>query len=331
MSDIFLASAGIKLGKTVAALGIASNHSGKIGYYKPFKETLIRMDDEMVDQDALLMSEMFDLEHGSRLSPFTYDIYDPVSMEDIVARHDELAEDDRLMIIEGGREPSTGFAHLVSNTDIAKELKVPLVVVATESRQSLDMIIVTKNLCDQKGLKMLGVIFNKASDVPRKFLESRGIKVLGEIPPIPELTTFRIPEMLDKMHAKVIAGIGGLDRVVETVLLGTMTIQSASEQMRRTKRKALVTGGDRTDLLIAALSTDTSCIIVTGGIRPSNTVLSRAEELDVPVIMTSEQTLRVAEILENMIGRIDPRDEDKIKAIKDGVRSGVDLDAILKR
>ncbi|MCL2712763.1 MAG: AAA family ATPase [Methanomassiliicoccaceae archaeon] len=328
MKSIFLASAGIKLGKTVVALGLASNYRGKAGYYKPFQDTMVQWGDTMVDQDALLMSEVFKLESGDKLSPFAYDIYDPPKMNGLIAKHVELSAGKDLMIVEGGREPSTGFAHNISNTDFAKATKMPLVIVSTATRQSLDMIIVTRNLCEQKGLELRGVIFNNATDAPKKFLEDRGIKVLGEIPTIPELRTFRIQEIMDKMHAKIIAGAAGMDRVVETMLLGTMTLQSAIDIMRKAKRKALVTGGDRTELLIAALSTDTSCIIVTGGIRPSSTVLSRADELKIPILMSNEHTIHVAETLEQLIARIDPKDKMKVDAIKSNIRANVDLDAV---
>jgi hypothetical protein len=325
VKNIFLASAGIKLGKTVIALGLATNYPRRVGYYKPFGETMIKSGDETMDQDALLMSNVFNMESGSKLSPFTYDIFNPVTMNDIVAKHGELSQGKDLMIIEGGREPSTGFAHGISNTDIAKALKVPLIVVSTTSRQSLDMVIITKNLCEQKGLEMLGVIFNKTADSPKRFLEDRGIRVLGEVPMIPELMTFKIPEVLEKMNARIIAGASGMGRVVETTMLGTSTMQSAAIQMRKLKRKALITGGDRTELLIAALSTDTSCIIVTGEKRPASTVLSRADSLGVPVLMTDEQTIHVAEILDHLMARIDPEDKTKIDAIKESVRSGIDM------
>ena len=325
---IFLAGAGIKLGKTVIALGLAMNYSGKVGYYKPFGETQIKADGMMIEQDALLMSKVLNIESGDKLSPFVYDIYNPMTMEDIIGRYNELAKDKNLMIIEGGREPSTGFAHNLSNTDIARELDIPLIVVSTTSRQSLDMIAVTKGLCEQKGLEMLGVIFNKAENGPRKFLEDRGIRVLGEVPMIPSLLTFNIQEILNTIDAKVIAGASGMGRVVETVMLGTGTIQSAAEQMRKLKRKALITGGDRTELLIAALSTDTSCIIVAGGKRPATTVTTRADELGIPVIMTDEQTIRITDVIELLIARIDPEDRTKIDQIRESVHNGIDLRAI---
>jgi BioD-like phosphotransacetylase family protein len=312
-------------------LGIAKNYRGRIGYYKPFRETLVKSGDDMVDQDALLMSRVLGLEDAGLLSPFTYDIHESLSMDDIVERHRLLSKDKDLMIIEGAREPATGFAHLLSNTDIAKALNVPLIVVSTTSRRSLDMVAVTEGLCKAKGLDMMGVIFNKVAErSERKFLEDRGIKVLGEVPDMPELKKFVVSDILDNMDARVIAGEKGIDKIVETMLLGTMNIQAGMGEMRKEKRKVLIAGGDRTELLIAALSTDTSCIIIHGGIRPSSTVISRANELGVPILTTSEYTIHIAEIVEHLFQHLDQNDKDKIDTIANRVYENVDLQEIWK-
>ncbi|MDR0779053.1 MAG: hypothetical protein LBE48_06435, partial [Methanomassiliicoccaceae archaeon] len=76
------------------------------------------------------------------------------------------------------------------------------------------------------------------------------------------------------------------------------------------------------------LSTDTSCIIVTGGIRPAHSVLSRADEINVPVLVTNEDTLHISEIIEHLIVRIDPKDKEKIELVRKNVRASVDLSAI---
>jgi BioD-like phosphotransacetylase family protein len=285
--------------------------------------------DEMMDQDALLMAEVLKLEEGWKLSPFIYDLFEPVGITDITERYNELRKGKEFMIIEGSREPANGYSHGISHTDIAKALKAPMIIVSTATRQSIDTVFLTKDICKQKGVDLLGVVLNRTTNCPeRKFLQERGINVLGEIPVMPELKTFRVSEISEKMEAKVIAGSKGLNNNVETMLVGAMNIQSAIRYMRRAKRKALITGGDRTEILLAALSTDTSCIIVTGGLRPSQTVLSRADAIGVPVLMTDTDTLGVTEVIEHLIARVDPKDGQKIEAVRNNVRHGVDLDSI---
>ncbi|MCL2143869.1 MAG: AAA family ATPase [Methanomassiliicoccaceae archaeon] len=329
MKNVYLASVGARSGKSVISLGLAMNYPGKAGFYKPFRESMIKVNGEPMDQDASLMAEVLGLEEGKKLSPFSYDISEPVSIDDIVKGYKELSKGKEFMIIEGSKDFTNGWAHKLSHMDIAEALNAPIILVSTSSQQSIDTVFMFRELCEQRGLNMTGVILNRCSDCPeRRFLEDRGIRVFGEIPAMPELRTFRVSELSEKMDAKVIAGAGGIDNIVETMLVGAMSTQTAIRYMRRSRRKAVITGGDRIEIHLAALSTDTSCMVVTGGIRPSHTVLSRADELNVPILMTNEDTLHVTETIEHLIARIDPKDKEKIEMVRKNVRKGLDLDSV---
>ena len=59
--------------------------------------------------------------------------------------------------------------------------------------------------------------------------------------------------------------------------------------------KALITGGDRSDIHLVALETATRCLILTGNLRPMPEVVRRAEELGVPVLLVRQNTLEVVE------------------------------------
>ncbi len=329
MKNVYLASVGGRSGKSVISLGLAMNCPGKAGFYKPFRESLVKVNGETMDEDAFLMAEALGLGEGKKLSPFVYDPFEPTSLEEIVAGYNELCKGKEFMIIEGGKDVAGGFAHNTSHADIAKALKAPIVLVATPSSHSVDAVFMFRELCEKKGADLMGVILNRSSGSrERKFIEDHGIRVIGEVPAMPELRTFRVSELLEKTDAKAIAGEKGMDNIVETMLVGAMSNQTAMGYMCRSCRKAVITGGDRTEILLSALSTDTACIVITGGIRPSQMVLSKANELNVPVLMTSEDTVRVTETIDHLIVRIDPRDKEKTELIKNSVRSGVDIDSV---
>ncbi|MCL2608221.1 MAG: phosphotransacetylase family protein [Methanomassiliicoccaceae archaeon] len=329
MEKVYLASVGERSGKTVISLGLAMNYPGKAGFYKPFRESLTKNEGEEIEQDALLMSEVLGLGERTKLSPFSYDIFNPVSMEEIVAGYEELCKGKELMILEGSKNIASGRAHNLSHFDIAEAVGAPLILVSTPSHQCIDNVFIFKELCDRRKLNMLGVILNRAEGGrERKFIENRGIRVLGEVPLIPELRTFKVSEISEIMDAKVLAGAEGMDNIVETMSVGAMSIQTAVRYMRRSRRKAVITGGDRTEIQLAALSTDTSCIIVTGGIRPSYAVISRANQINVPILLTEGDTLQVTEMIEHLIARIDPTDKEKIELVRKKVRHNVDLDRI---
>lgn len=329
MKNVYLASVGSRSGKSVLSLGLAMNYPGKVGFYKPFRESMVNWNDQPTDQDAVLLAEVLKLEDPAKLSPFAYDIFDPISLDDIVSQYGELAKGKEFMIIEGSRDFANGCSHDISHLDIAEALGAPIILVSSSSHQSIDAVFMFKRLCEERGLDLKGVVINRSSgSAERDFLEKKGINVLGEIPNIPELRTFRVSEIMEKMKAKVLAGSSGLDKVVESVIVGAMSPQVAVRYMRRAKNKAVITGGDRTEIQLAALSTSTSCIILTGGIMPTRTVMSRADELGVPLLLTEEDTMTSMEILEHLIARIDPSDKDKIELIRKSIRKGIDLNEI---
>ncbi len=302
---VYLASVGTRSGKSVLSLGLAMNYPGSVGFYKPFRESLVNIDGKHMDQDAVLMASVLNLHDGEKLSPFVYDIYAPLTIEDVVEGYKAIEGGRDFVIIEGSRDFANGFSHGISHLDIAEAMGTPIILVSSTDHQSLDAVSLFKCLCESRGIELKGVVLNRCTgDKEIKFLESKGINVIGGIPVIPELGTFHVHEITEVIKSKVVAGKKGMNRLVEEILVGAMSPQVAVRYMRRSKCKAVITGGDRTEIMLAALSTNTSCIVVTGGIMPSRMVTSRADEIDVPIIMTDDNTLTVVETLEHLIAQI---------------------------
>ncbi|HIJ00497.1 MAG: uncharacterized protein PWQ88_941 [Candidatus Methanomethylophilaceae archaeon] len=329
MKKIYLVSVGERSGKTLLSLGIARNFPGKVRFFKPFRENLVSTPKGLLDQDAFLMAEVLKIEDVAPLSPLVYDIYDPVSMEDIIAAFDNACSDAELALIEGSRDLTTGFTHELSHIDIANALGASIVVVSSDDPLAIDSVFMFEALCRERGAQIAGVVLNNCEKSKAKWLmESKGVTVSGEIPNIPELKSFKVWEVVEMLDAKVLAGKEGLNRDVKSLLVGAMNPQTAIRYMRRSHAKAVITGGDRTDIQMAALSTDTSCIVLTGGIHPSKTVICRADELKVPLLLVDYDTLTSAEMIEHLIARIEPRDQKKLDQITRVVRTKVDLESI---
>ena len=71
---------------------------------------------------------------------------------------------------------------------------------------------------------------------------------------------------------------------VEHFLVGAMGAESALSDFRRKPNKAVITGGDRTDIMLAALETSTCSSGADGNLYPAAHVLNRADEWCVPVL-----------------------------------------------
>ncbi|OPX58995.1 MAG: phosphate acetyltransferase [Methanomassiliicoccales archaeon PtaB.Bin215] len=144
------------------------------------------------------------------------------------------------------------------------------------------------------------------------------------------MTYFTVKEVAEALSANVLVGEGHMDLVVEGVFIGAMTMETALKYMRRHRRKAIITGGDRSDIQLAALSTDTSCLILTGGMYPANQVVSKAYEKGIPILVTRYDTLATSEMVEHLIARIEPQDAEKVRLVEKAVADNVDLDKVFE-
>ncbi len=329
MKTLFLGSVTERSGKSIVALGLALNHPGKVGYFKPFREAQRNYGDRLVDQDAYLMKHALGLRaEEEQLSPFNYDIYKSIKMNEIVRAFNSVREPGKDMLVEGTRDMLTGFLHDVSGMAIAEAIGAEVVLVSAKQPGSMDKLIMLTQIMTTYKIDFKGVILNMSfKPEARVLLEERGIKVLGNIPVAPDLKHFTVREVADALSASVVVE-EGFSNIVEDVMIGAMQPEAAIKFMRRVARKALITGGDRSDIQMAALATDTSCLVLTGGLYPEKQVIARAYERKVPILLTPHDTLHAAEMIDHLIARIDPDNKKKIERVRQLVADNVDLKTI---
>ena len=132
MKTLFLGSVVERSGKSMVTLGLAKNFPGKVGYFKPFKEVLMTLDDRVIDQDAYLMKKALGLPFDEEeLCPLIYDIYKPVDMEEILAPTRRSRGSADLMLVEGTRDITTGCLGAVSGMAIAEAMDAQVVLVSS--------------------------------------------------------------------------------------------------------------------------------------------------------------------------------------------------------
>jgi len=74
-----------------------------------------------------------------------------------------------------------------------------------------------------------------------------------------------------------------------------MTAEAALSRFRKQINKAVITGGDRTDIQLAALETSTTCLILTGNLHPSPLIVKQAEEFGVAILLVPLNTIETVE------------------------------------
>ena len=336
-------------GKTATALGVGmklKKEGFKVSYFKPigFRKGTVKKDDD----DVILMREILELPLScNTISPITVnDQYLTAhfikELPDLLPRITEAyrscQEGYDLVLIDGSIEPFVGANKGLDDFSLAATLDAAVLpVIRADNDFQLDENLLYLDLWITKQIQVIGCIFNnvtqaqwnKSSSIYLSAIEEKGFPVLGVIPRRHEISSPTVAEFYDALHGELLAAPDNLNRLVEDVVIGTMTIESALGYLRRAPNKALITGGDRSDMALTALETSTSVIIFTGGLYPDVRVLSKAEEKGVPVILVHEDTYSTVENLQSVYRSIHPQNKEAIAIVQETMEEHVDWKPIL--
>jgi len=122
--------------------------------------------------------------------------------------------------------------------------------------------------------------------------------------------TVSVGDLLDCVKGEMLNCSDKSEEVVENLMVGAMCVDPAPLYFNLKANKAVITRGDRTDIQLGALETSIKCLILTGGHRPIQAVLQRADEKEVPVIVVQEDTPSVLAKLEQGFSQILPAEPE---------------------
>ncbi len=323
----------------MVGLGIGLCYPGKVGFFKPLGTNLL----EGADEDVLLFKEVFHLKEDPQTFNLSRDyhriLHDLKSGTDLTEllkeRYTHLSQGKDFMIIETAHTLSQGSYTGLSAPEIASVLKCPgLLIAEGEPDTIVDKSIIAHHCFNVKDANLLGVVINKASaldEEARAQLEERGIPILGIIPEVEELKTPTCEDIIDVLDGELIAGEEGLCKKVKTTVVGAMTYDTAQrtlQQMNFPQNTVMITGGDRADMQLIAFEIQSSLLVLTGNTYPSMTVLAKADELKIPVIMVPYDTMTAASRCEQATARLRPSHAPIIKEL---VGKHVDVDQIFEK
>jgi BioD-like phosphotransacetylase family protein len=348
MRALYVTSTGIFSGKTALCVGLGKHMQRdgfKVGYMKPVSTTARRAEGRIVDEDALLMVEVLELDESPAvISPVTlvpHQVARILSGEDktdYVARlaenFDKASQGKQVMILEGGASVTEGSLVGLSAARVSRQLKAPTLVVAKyESDLVVDQVLGAEVL---HGEAMIGAVINVVprqrmrfvQEVIKPYLEKRGIPVFGILPQERLLLSISVEELADCLMGEILCRADRKEELVEYLMVGAMSVDSALAYFRRKPNKAVITGGDRPDIQLAALETSTRCLILTGNLRPSPIIMARAEEVGVPMILVKQDTLTAVEIIEQSFGKTRFHQEKKIQRFQEMMEERFDFDKL---
>ena len=225
----------------------------------------------------------------------------------------------------------------MSHEEFVRETKSRTILVdkAEYTFQSVDSCLRAR---ERLGEVFAGVIFNRLN--PRRkeyieqtiapYLENRGIPVFGIIAEDPVLGAVPVRDIAETLGAKILCCEDKLEELVERLMIGAMNMDSAIRHFRRVPNKAVITGGDRADIQLAALETSTHCLILTGDLYPNDVILGRAQEKEVPVLVVRSDTLQTVEQCERLFGHLSLNSERKLHRVEEIVETEISFQRLYK-
>lgn len=317
-------------GKTALCLGLARKFAAdglSVGYFKPVSLAIAKTEGH--DVDTTVMKQALALtETPEVLAPV---VIDGEALEwvfsgkigdlrpKVAKAFETVSAGKDVLVCEGLNGLAEGCMIDLDNSSLAEILGGRCLLVMRSSTELMaDEIIRVKRAL---GERLLGVIIN---GVPRgmsefvseslvPFVSNRGVKVYAALPEDRMLMSASVSELVERLGGTVIAGQEHMDELVENVMVGAMSVENALNYFRRKPNKAVITGGDRPDIQLAALETSTKCIILTGNLHPNPLILGRAEELGVPVVMVQQDTLTAVELVEQVFSEVRFHQDKKIR------------------
>jgi BioD-like phosphotransacetylase family protein len=345
---LYIASTSGYSGKTLIALGLGriwSEQGVRVGYVKPLGKIPVTEGGRVFDDDAAFLARELSLEGPPEaICPvvITQDmIVAAYRGEDLRLRgkisaavHDAEARSE-LLLIGGTANLRDGVFLGLSPLELIANYDCRVVLVDRfAGEKSMDQVLwASKEL----GPRLTGVVFNRVSRAQEAFvrgtvagfLEGRGVRVLGALPIDPFLDSVSVGSLAVSLSATVTHPGTSPGAMIERFCVGAMDVEHALRVFRGIPRKAVVTGGYRTDIQLAALETDTVCLVLTGGVAPNEIILSRAREKGVAILTVSEDTMTTVERFEKLLGRLRIREPEKVRRGVETVRAGVDTGRLL--
>lgn len=349
MKSLLVGSTAAYSGRSAIILGIAQQLQERgldICYGKPIGIFENPSDPHAVDADVQFLSQTLKLP-TERVRPTLISL-DAASVENRLKGEDQrdyrtdfqqytaTASGD-LCLLEGPSSLDEGKLFDLSITQMANVLNASVLLVTRFCQTTIaDALLAAQQAL---GDRLLGVVINDIPDARLEFVRSalqpflaqQGIDVLGMLPHSEILRSVSVGELVHRLEAEILCCPERTDLMVESLTIGAMNVNSALKYFRKGHNMAVVTGGDRTDLQFAALETSTQCLILTGQMSPDSMILSRAEELEVPILSVDLDTLTTVEIIEQAFREVELHEAIKVQCVFELMQQHFDTDRLLNK
>jgi BioD-like phosphotransacetylase family protein len=316
----------------------------QVGYLKPFSSAARVLAESSIDEDARFVQGAFKLtETLETLAPV---VLTQQQMEKVLAAGNDahpqavkeaaaqVAEGKDVVVMEGSNNFREGYIVNLSPPQTVKLLdaKVVTVVGYQDDLQMVDDALMAQV---RMGERMVGVIINNVPESrldfvnkqAKPYLVKQGVEVLAVLQHEPVLRSISISELVAAVDGELLCAECG-DELVEHLMVSAMNVEHALNYFRRVTNKAVIVGGDRPDVQLAALETSTKALILTGNFRPNPMIEARADERGVAIILSKHDTFTTVEKVEKFFGKTRFRQVEKVMMFEDILSKAMDFDKL---
>jgi len=358
MKNIYISSIYQNAGKTTISLGLYKlfrERKLKPAFMKPVGQQTVSAGNLDVDKDSYLLASVYKCKNLKEMSPVTIGrgytekyILSPRKTDlkaEILTAYQKLVRGRGSIIVEGTGHAGVGAVVDVSNADVAGILGSRVIIVAEGGiGKCIDEVMLNKALFDRKGVPVLGVIANKVLpekyDRIRKVLEiglrEKGLRLLGCIPRDPLLSDPTVEQIQQKLNLRVLCGKKNLQKRVCNTIVAAMEPANMVEHI--TAGTLVLASGDRIDNIMIAVSSHLIVqsqrkkvvgLILTGGLMPDVRILRLLKRSGIPVMVTDQETYKIAGKIDHLVCKIQRTDVEKIDEARSLVKRHVDVQGIL--
>ncbi len=267
MKTLYVTSAETFSGKSAlcVGLGVHLRQDGfKAGYMKPVNVNCPVIDGLAFDEDVFFAKQVYEMPEATEiLCPVALT---PAKLEQQL-RGPEVNYEPKLMdafktvsagrdvmVLEGGRSLREGYIAGLPPQRVVDLMDAQVLgVIKYDDTLMVDRAMTAQNYFKDR---LMGVVINEMprsqleymAEVVQPFFTRHGIATLGVLPKDQLLAAPSVRELADGLNAEILCAPDKLDELVEHMLVGAMSVESALSYFRRKPNKAVITGGDRADI-----------------------------------------------------------------------------------
>lgn len=350
MISLFIGSTAPYAGKSLICMGLGLRFRKAgfaISYIKPLGTLPLKVDGTLTDEDAVFIEGVLQLQQPldlvcpvvvtQDLTISAYKDQAPNFESKVIEAHKKLSAGKDLILIGGAGNVNSGAFLGISGLRLAKRLNAKVLLVDKyDGDICIDCILGAK---EALGARLVAVVLNQVSEqkfdfvqrLIKPFLRKHGIELIGVLPIDTVLNSVSVAELRTALGGETICGRDNEDWLVERFSIGAMNLEHALPYLKKIRNKAVIVGGDRPEIILAALETSTKCIILTGGLYPNEMIISKGEEKGVPMISVKEDTYTVVDRVESIMGRLHIKDRRKVERGAELVEKNLDFELLCEK